>query len=361
MSQNLFSALKMNDLTLNNRIVMAPLTRNRANQDNAPRSLNTLYYQQRASAGLIITEATQVSPDGVGYPATPGIYNKQQETGWHDITNAVHAEGGHIFAQLWYCGRISHPSLLPNQQTPVAPSAIQPEGEAITYEGPQAFVTPRALAVEEIDDIVKQFKLATQVAKAAGFDGVEIHAANGYLIDQFLRDGSNHRDDQYGGSTKNRMRFLNEILDAVCEVWPERVGLRLSPENAFNSMSDSSPQRHFEYFIEQLNSRSLAYLHVLEGDMLSKTAVVNYRTLRDTFKGIYIANNGYDKARAQTALDNGDCDLIAFGMPYISNPDLVNRYKHDLKLTEADQSTLYGGTEVGYTDYPEAKQITEPA
>ncbi|MDH5472264.1 MAG: alkene reductase [Gammaproteobacteria bacterium] len=353
MTTALFSPFMLGDIELSNRIVMAPMTRNRADKDNAPHSLNTKYYQQRASAGLIIAEASQISPEGVGYPATPGIYSEKQIAGWRDITDAVHNEGGHIFIQLWYCGRISHPVLLPDHQTPVAPSAIRPEGDAITFEGPKPYVEPRALSSTEITTIVSQYKQAAKMAKNAGFDGIEVHAANGYLIDQFLRDGTNQRTDEYGGTVEKRMRFLNEVLDAVCEIWPgNRVGIRLSPENSFNSMSDSSPEEHFAYFIAQLNPRHLAYLHILEGDMVTKQRKVNYRSLRDIYNGTYIANNNYDKNRAETALDKGDSDLIAIGVPFIANPDLVYRYKNNLELNIADQNTFYGGDEHGYTDYP---------
>ncbi|MGD8577655.1 MAG: alkene reductase [Thiohalophilus sp.] len=357
MNVSLFSPITLGDLELPNRMVMAPMTRNRANQDNAPHDLNAEYYAQRATAGLIITEASQVSADGVGYPATPGIYSPEQVEGWRKVTEAVHAKGGHIFLQLWYCGRISHPDLLPNNATPVAPSAIQPEGEAFTFEGLKPFITPRALETDEIPGIVSQYRHAAEAAKQAGFDGIEVHAANGYLIDQFLRDGSNHRTDEYGGSVENRMRFLNQVLDAVSEVWPsQRIGIRFTPENSFNSMSDSDPQKHFAYFIEQLNARKLAYLHVLEGDMMTKQSQLDYRSLRDKFDGIYIANNGYDKARAEQSLANGDADMIAFGVPYLANPDLVYRFKNDLPLNEADQNTFYGGDEHGYTDYPFADE-----
>jgi len=359
MSNKLFSSITVGDLTLANRMVMAPMTRNRANQDNAPHSLNVKYYQQRAKAGLIITEASQVSAEGVGYPGTPGIYSDAQVAGWREITDAVHAEGGHIFLQLWYCGRISHPDLLPGNQTPVAPSAIQPQGDAITYQGMKPFVTPRALETDEITGIVAQYKHAAEMAKQAGFDGIEVHAANGYLIDQFLRDASNQRSDQYGGSVENRMRLLNEVLDAVCEIWPSRrVGLRLSPENRFNSISDSDPQTHFAYFVSQLNTRKLAYLHILEGDMLGEERHVDYRSLRDRFDGIYMANNAYDKTRAEDSLSNGNCDMVAFGVPFLANPDLVYRYQNDLALNEADQSTFYGGDEHGYTDYPFASEVS---
>jgi N-ethylmaleimide reductase len=354
-TKELFSTATIGKLSLNNRMVMAPMTRNRAAEGNIPQAMNVEYYRQRASAGLIITEASQVSEYGIGYPMTPGIHNEQQVAGWQKITSAVHNEGGRIYLQLWFCGRISHPDLLPGKQIPVAPSALKPEGEAITFEGMKAFVEPHALEINEIQDIVAQYKHAAQMAKLANFDGVEIHAANGYLVDQFLRDGTNQRSDEYGGNTENRMRFLNQIIDTVFEVWDsQNVGIRLSPENGFNSMSDSNPQQHFDYFITQLNARNLAYVHVLEGDMMGATRDLNYRALRDAYHGIYIANNGYDKTRAQQALANGDCDLVAFGVPFLANPDLVHRYKNDLPLNEADQNTFYGGDETGYTDYPSA-------
>ena len=354
-STNLFSSLSIGDVNIDNRMVMAPMTRNRAAEGNIPQSMNVEYYRQRASAGFIITEASQVSAEGVGYPGTPGIYDEEQVAGWQKVTDAVHEEGGHIYLQLWYCGRISHPDLLPNNQIPVAPSAVKPEGEAITFEGMKVFVEPRALEIDEIETIVAQYKNAAEMAKNAGFDGVEIHAANGYLIDQFLRDGSNKRTDNYGGSDENRMRFLNQVIDAVLEVWDSHsVGIRLSPENSFNSMSDSDPQAHFSYFISRLNTRDLAYLHMLEGDMMSKERNVDYRALRDAYYGIYIANNGYDYELGQQAIANGDCDLVAYGIPFLANPDLVHRYKNNLPLNEADQATFYGGDETGYTDYPTA-------
>jgi len=354
MSQNtLFTPITLGNTPLKNRIVMAPMTRNRAAQGNVPQDMNVEYYRQRATAGLIITEASQVSAEGVGYPGTPGIYNDEQVTGWQKVTHAVHNEGGKIFLQLWFCGRISHPDLLPDNQTPVAPSAITPEGEAITFEGLKAFVEPRALETAEIKTIVAQYNNAAQKAKDAGFDGVEIHAANGYLIDQFLRDGSNQRSDEYGGSEENRMRLLNEIIDTVLTVWDSKsVGVRLTPENSFNSMSDSAPQAHYNYFISRLNDRKLAYIHLLEGDMMGGESSVDYRALRDVYTGSYMANNGYDKDRAETSLSNADSDLIAFGIPFIANPDLVERFKRDLPLNEADQATFYGGDETGYTDYP---------
>ncbi len=363
MSTDLFSPITMGDIRLANRMVMAPMTRNRADGHNAPHEMNVTYYRQRATAGLIITEASQVSAEGVGYPGTPGIYSDRQVTGWKKVTDAVHAEGGRIFIQLWYCGRISHPDLLPENQTPVAPSAIQPEGEAVTLDGMKAYVMPRALEINEIADIVAQYRQAAEMAKQAGFDGIEIHAANGYLIDQFLRDGSNQRSDQYGGSVENRMHFLNDVLDAVIEVWPSnRVGVRFSPENSFNAMSDTNPREHFSYFVSQLNTRNLAYLHILEGDMMSKSASIDYRALRNNYNGLYMANNGYDRARADKSIHNGDSDLVAFGVPFLANPDLVARYRQNLALNDADSNTFYGGAEQGYIDYPFfEKVIAEPA
>ncbi len=353
MSADLFEPFQLGGLTLTNRMVMAPMTRNRADQNGIVSPMMVTYYQQRASAGLIIAESAPVSAEGVGYPATPGIYTEAQAASWLHLTDAVHSTGGHIFAQLQHCGRISHPSLLPNNATPVAPSALQPAGQAITYTGMQDFVTPRALDISEIPGIVAQFKHGAEMAKLAGFDGVEVHGANGYIIDQFLRDGSNQRTDVYGGSVQNRMRLLNEILDAVCAIWPtQRVGVRLTPENSFNSMSDTNPQAHFEYFVEQLSPRGMAYVHVLEGDMMTKNSSVDYRALRSKFTGPYIANNGYDLVRAQTAVRSGAASLVAFGIPFLSNPDLVRRYRERLPLNEFDPSTFYGGSEVGYIDYP---------
>lgn len=248
MSKDVFEPVQLGDLTLANRLVMAPMTRNRAEANGVVTPMMVTYYQQRASAGLIIAESVPISPEGVGYPFTPGIYTEPQADSWHRVTDAVHSAGGRIFLQLQHCGRISHPSLQPDNATPVAPSALRPEGHVYTYNGKHDFVTPRALETSEIPKIVAQFKRAAELAKQAGFDGVEVHGANGYVIDQFLRDGSNHRTDMYGGSVQNRMRLLNEVLDAVCTVWPsQRVGVRLTPENRFNSMSDSSPQRHFSF------------------------------------------------------------------------------------------------------------------
>jgi N-ethylmaleimide reductase len=353
MSADLFAPFQLGELILNNRAVMAPMTRNRADRSGVVPAMMVTYYRQRASAGLIVAESTPIAAQGVGYPCTPGIYTDAQAASWSHVTDAVHAAGGRIFLQLQHCGRISHPSMLPNGATPVAPSALRPAGQAVTYTGMQDFVTPRALAATEIPEVVAQYRHGAVLAQRAGFDGVEVHAGNGYLVDQFLRDGSNRRRDAYGGTAQNRMRLLNEILDAVCSVWPaQRVGVRLTPENGFNSMADSDPQAHFGYFIEQLNPRHLPYVHVLEGDMATKGSALNYRELRSKFSGAYIANNCYGLERAQTALANGAADLVAFGLPFLANPDLVHRYREGLPLNTSDPATFYGGNEAGYTDYP---------
>lgn len=350
---DLFTPFPLGDLTLTNRIVMAPMTRNRANAEGVPTDIMATYYEQRADAGLIVSESAPISGQGVGYPCTPGLYSAPQIAGWHRITEAVHARGGHIFAQLQHCGRISHPSLQLGGVLPVAPSAIRPHGTAVTFTGMQDFVTPRALAIQEISGVIEQFKAAAQQAKSAGFDGVEVHGANGYLIDQFLRDGSNQRTDAYGGTPARRLALLTEVIEAIAQVWPRRrIGVRLSPENRFNDMSDSDPSAHFGYFVSELARSELAYLHVLEGDMMSRTAALDYKDLRQRFGGVYIANNGYDKSRAQDSIREGQASLVAFGAPFLANPDLVTRFANDWPLNTPDHGSYYGGTERGYTDYP---------
>lgn len=351
--KKLFSGALAGGITLANRIVMAPLTRNRAAQGNVPQAMNVEYYRQRATAGLIITEASQISPQGVGYPATPGIHSVEQVAAWKKVTDAVHKEGGKIVLQLWHVGRISHPSMQPDNGLPVAPSAIKPEGEAVTYDGMQAYVEPYALTSDAITAILEQYKIATENAKAAGFDGVEVHAANGYLIDQFLRDASNQRNDEYGGSFENRYRFLGEVLGTVMYAWDAaHIGVRLSPENEFNSISDSDPQALFSYVTEQLGKLGLAYLHVLEGNMVDGSKKLNYEQLKLNFGGHYMANFGYDYAKATQAIEAGSADSIAFGALYIANPDLVERFRCGASLNEAKPDTFYGGDEVGYLDYP---------
>ena len=352
----ILSPIQLGPYRLPNRMAMAPLTRNRAGQGNVPQPLNVEYYTQRASAGLIITEATQVSPQGVGYPATPGIHSQEQVAGWKHVTDAVHAEGGRIFLQLWHVGRISHPSLQPDGVLPVAPSAIKPAGQAVTYEGLKDFVTPRALELAEIPGIVEQYRSGAENALAAGFDGVEIHGANGYLLDQFLRDGSNRRTDIYGGSVENRMRLMLEVTGAVCSVWGvNRVGVRLSPLQPFNDMRDSNPEATFGYAVEQLNRFGLAYLHVTE---MGKDApgvagpVFDLVKLRRIWKGVYMTNSGYDLDHANAALARDEADMVAFGVLFIANPDLPLRFATGAPLNKPDPATFYGGDEKGYTDYP---------
>lgn len=353
MQSELLTSTTLGSLTLANRMVMAPMTRNRADPAGIPTALMATYYAQRADAGLIISESIPVSAQGVGYPCTPGLYTGEQVQGWRQVTDAVHAKNGLMFAQLQHCGRVSHPSMQPDNVLPVAPSALKPDGQATTYAGAQEFVIPQALTKEEVPAIVAQFKDAALRAKRAGFDGIEVHGANGYLIDQFLRDGSNLRTDEYGGSAENRVRLLIEIVQAVSSVWPtNRIGVRLSPENSFNSMTDSDPMGHFTYFIDRLRELNLAFVHVLEGDMMSKTSRLNYSQLKCRFGGVYIANNGYDLERAKKAISSGTADLVAFGLPFLANPDLVTRYRHNLQLNQADQASFYGGGAAGYTDYP---------
>ena len=350
---DLFTPLRLGELELPNRIVLAPLTRNRAGPGNVPRPLNTTYYVQRASAGLMISEASQISAQGVGYPATPGIHSEAQVAGWQALNEAVHAAGGRLFLQLWHVGRISHPSLQPDNALPVAPSAIRPQGDAMTCQGPQPFQTPRALERDELGAIVDDYARAARNARDAGFDGVEIHAANGYLLDQFLRDGTNERGDDYGGSIDNRMRLLAEVVSAVTAVWDSaRVGVRLSPENSFNDIRDSHPQQTFNAVADMLRGHALGYLHVVEGDLMSGARELDYRELKRRFGGIYMANAGYDFARASAALSAGAADLVAFGRLFLANPDLPARFAQGAPLNTPDPDTFYGGDERGYTDYP---------
>lgn len=352
----LFTPIQLGTLALPNRIVMAPLTRNRADTNNVPTDLNAHYYRQRASAGLIISEATQISPQGVGYPLTPGIHNDEQVEGWRQVVDTVHAAGGRMFLQLWHVGRISHPSLQPNGAQPVAPSAIRPAGEAVTCEGMKPFETPRALEPDEIPGIVEQYRLAAENARRAGFDGVEIHNANGYLLDQFLRDGTNKRSDAYGGSLENRARLSFEVLEAILNVWPaDRVGIRVSPSGVFNDMSDSDPRRTFGYFADRLNQYDLAYLHIVEPEEADRAAgatLVPAREFRPLYHGRIIACGGYDRDGGNRAVARGESDLIAFGKKFIANPDLPRRLWLNAPLNEPDPASFYGGDEGGYVDYP---------
>jgi len=349
---NLFSPIHIGQLELSNRIAMAPMTRNRC-PESIPTELTAEYYAQRASAGLLITEGAQISGQAIGYPATPGIHNEAQIEGWRKVTDAVHAKGGRIFCQLWHCGRISHPDYHQGE-LPVAPSAIKADGQAFTYEGLKDFVTPRALALDEIPGIIEQYRHAAACAIKAGFDGVEIHSANGYLLDQFLRDSTNHRTDAYGGSIENRVRLLQEVTAAViAEIGADKVGVRISPVNAFNDISDSAPQALFNHVADMLSSLGAVYLHAVEVSMAGEPDTsVDMTEIRRHFSGIYIANGGYDKARGNQAIADGSTDLVAYGIPYLANPDLPERLQQDAPLNEADQATFYGGDAHGYTDYP---------
>jgi N-ethylmaleimide reductase len=345
----LFSQAELGRYRLRNRAVMAPMTRNRAGEDGVPTPLMAQYYAQRAEAGLIITESTQVSPQGKGYPGTPGIHNQTQIEGWAAVVAAVHARGGLIFLQLWHAGRQSHPLVQPHGLLPVAPSAIAPDGMTITGGGMKAFVVPRALETREIAQVVAEFGAAADNARRAGFDGVEINAANGYLIDQFLRDGSNRRTDGYGGSPRNRARLLLEVVESVTAVLdPRRVGVRLSPTNPFGAMSDADPAATFGYAAEALNAHGLAYLHGREAGQTD----FDWAAWRARFHGVYIANGGYDLKRAQAAIASGFADLVSFGALYLANPDLIERFRRGAPLNVPDKSTFYGGGARGFTDYP---------
>jgi N-ethylmaleimide reductase len=349
-SEPLFRPWRLGNVDLANRVVMAPMTRSRAIDGNVPNPLAATYYAQRASAGLIISEATQVSPQGVGYIRTPGIHSADQVAGWTVITDAVHRAGSKIFLQLWHVGRISHPDFH-GGELPVAPSAIAAQGQVFTAKGLQPMVTPRALNVAELPGIVDQFRRAAENARAAGFDGVELHGANGYLLDQFLRDGTNKRTDAYGGPVENRARLPLEVTKAVIEIWgTERVGYRISPNGAFNSMSDSNPAETFSYMTEQLSKLGIVYLHVV--DPLADGGRRVSSLLRKKFERTYIVNGGFDAASADAAIGSGEADLVAFGLPFIANPDLPRRYRTKAVLNAPDQGTFYAGEEKGFIDYP---------
>ena len=355
MKIDLFSPVKLGFYSLSNRMVMAPMTRLRAT-DSIPQSLMATYYAQRASAGLIVTECTMVSPMSNGYMDCPGIYSLEQIAGWQQVTDAVHNAGGKIFLQLWHCGRISHSSLL-NGKQPVAPSAKSAVGELYTPAGKVALATPRALEKNEISEIVEQFRFCAENAKVANFDGIELHGAFGYLIDQFLQDGSNQRTDEYGGSIENRARFLLEVVAAVSSVWgAERVGIKLSPSNTFYGMVDSNPQATFSYVLEKLNAIAPAYIHLMEPNEtdLKSRDVLNPVTplFRPIYHGILISNGNYTHESANAALANGEADLVSFGKLFLANPDLPERFKQSAPLNEPDVKTFYSSGEEGYTDYP---------
>ncbi|MET4596634.1 alkene reductase [Stenotrophomonas sp. 2694] len=352
----LFQPYPLGPLTLANRIVMAPLTRNRAGQGLVPSPLASTYYAQRASAGLIITEATQVSAQAQGYQDTPGLYTQDQIDGWRTVTDAVHARGGHIFVQLWHVGRISHVDLQPGNAAPVSASALRAQTKTFVNNGFVDVSEPRALEIDELPAIVDDFRQAAANAIAAGFDGVEIHGANGYLLEQFIKDGANQRTDAYGGSVENRARLLLEVTAAVArEIGADRTGVRISPVSPANAISTvSDPQPQYDYIVDQLSALGIVYLHVVEGATGGPRDVApfDFDGLRRRFNGTYLANNGYDLQLASARVSEGKADLVAFGRPFISNPDLVERLKRGAALAALNPATLYGGGAEGYTDYP---------
>jgi N-ethylmaleimide reductase len=353
---SLFSPYKLGDLRLTNRMVMAPMTRCRAVEGNVPGPVSVTYYTQRSSAGLIITEGSQVSPMGVGFDRTPGIYSPEQVNGWKIVTRAVHEAGGKLFLQLWHVGRMSHPDYLKGS-LPVAPSALPVHEDIHTPLGKKKIPTPRALETDEIPRIVQQFQQGAKNAREAGFDGVEIHGANGYLLDQFLRDGSNTRTDKYGGSLENRCRFPLEVTRAVIREWEsEKVGYRLSPHFLIHGMSDSNPRETFSYCVEQLSRIGIGYIHLIEpvGGRLGSTEshLQVAPRIRAKFDGTLILNGGFDRESGNAAIESGSADLVSFGAPFLANPDLPERFRRNAPLNDANSATFYTGEEKGYTDYP---------
>ena len=354
---SLYDPIDLGDLTLSNRVFMAPMTRNRATPNGVPGRLASTYYSQRASAGLIVSEATQISAMGKGYINTPGIHSEEQIAGWKPVVDAVHRSDGRIFLQLWHVGRISHSSLLPGNASPVAPSAIRARAQTVAETGFVDVSEPRALRLTEIRRTIEDYGRAASNAKAAGFDGVEIHAANGYLIDQFLRSKSNVRTDIYGGSAANRVRFLGEAVEAVLGIWERtRVGVRISPLGTFNDMGDANPEETFARVVDVLNGHRPGYLHVVE-DTIDDASPADgkadfYRRLRSAWKGIYVANGGYDAERGERAVSDGSADAVAYGRLFLANPDLPTRLSRRGPLNVPDTGSFYGGDERGYIDYP---------
>ena len=368
MASPLFSSFDLGALSLPNRMVMAPLTRNRAAEGNVPTDLNSKYYRQRASAGLIISEATQVTPKGQGYPRTPGIHSDAQVKGWKSVTDAVHEQGGRIFLQLWHVGRISHSSYHGGER-PVAPSAVQPAGQAMTPDLELVpFETPRALQTEEVPGVVENFHQGAKNAQQAGFDGVEIHAANGYLIDQFLRSKTNRRTDRYGGSLENRLRFLREVMEAVLSVWDRgRVGVRLAPLSTAGDIADDDPEATFSRAAATADEFGLAYVHLVEPSEPKPPVAGSGREkavfsgIREAFEGPLMANANYDLERARDAIERGYADLIAFGRSFLANPDLPRRLEEGLPINVPDEDTFYNGGERGYTNYPTWEELQKGA
>ncbi|VAX43040.1 alkene reductase [Acinetobacter calcoaceticus] len=340
--------LTVGDFEIKNRLVMAPLTRARSGESRVPNDLMVEYYQQRANAGLILTEATVIGSKTVGYAETPGLWSQEQAQAWNKIIEAVHAQGSKIVAQLWHVGRISHPELLEGD-TPVAPSAIQPAGEVSLLRPKRPYVKPRALSIEEIKEVVAQYKHSAELAKVAGFDGVELHAANGYLIDQFLQSNTNQRNDEYGGPIENRARLLLEVIDAFIEVWGAgRVGVHIAPRGDSHDMGDENPLATFGFVVEQLNQRNVAFIFSREYEAADSISP----QLREKFNGVWIANENLTPESAKRILRDGGADAVSFGKAYIANPDLLQRLEQNLPLNELQPTTLYAKGAEGYTDYP---------
>ncbi|MCS0496173.1 alkene reductase [Ancylobacter sp. MQZ15Z-1] len=358
---SLFDSYRLGDITLSNRIVMAPLTRNRAAAGLVPSPLAVEYYGQRATAGLIVTEATQVSATAQGYQDTPGIFTDAQVEGWKAVTDAVRAKGGRMFVQLWHVGRVSHRSLQPGGAAPLAPSAVRADTKTYVNNSFQPTDEPRALTLEEIPGIVDDFRKAAANAIRAGFDGVEIHGANGYLIDQFLRDGANKRTDAYGGSIENRVRFMKEVVEAViAEIGASRTGIRISPVTPANGISDSDPAALFAHVVDVLEKLGPVYVHMIEGATGGSRDIVpgfDFEALHKRYSGTWMVNNGYDKTMAEEAVASGRADLVAFGKAFISSPDAVERLRRGVAFNEVDKDHLYGGGATGYTDYPTLEDV----
>lgn len=354
----LFDPLKLGQIELTNRMIMAPLTRSRSNDAGVPPDFAAKYYAQRATAGLLITEATTVSPMAKGYVRIPGIFSNEQVESWRNVTAAVHSKGGKIFMQIFHTGRIALPDFLPDHAQPVSASDVRANGKNYTDEGMKDFVTPRALTTEEVKATVADFGKAARNAMAAGFDGVELHGANGYLVEQFLSSNTNHRTDEYGGSIENRARFLLECLDAIlAETGPQRASIKLSPDNTFNDMLQSDTKELYTYIISELNKRDLAYLHI--ASMMPRDPSVNWHDeLRPLYNGVFFAGAGFDQARGEQYLTNGNADAIVYGVSFLANPDLVARFKKGAALNAPDQSTFYSPGEKGYTDYPTLEQAS---
>lgn len=348
----LFTPVQVGRYTLPNRLVMAPMTRSRSDEAGVPSDLVATYYEQRADAGLIIAEGTFPSAMGKGYVRTPGIHTDEQVAAWKKVTSAVHAKGGKIFLQIMSCGRISHPSMLPNNAQPIAPSAIKAAGQSWTGGGMEDFVTPRELTTDEVAGVINEYRVATRRALEAGFDGVELHAASGYLPEQFLSSGTNQRKDKYGGSVENRARFvLDTLKEMIAEAGADRVGIKISPEMNFNDISDVNPQETYTYLVEQLALLKLAYLHVA----LFGAKTDYHALLRPLFKGTYLMGSGLDKAKAEQVLDSNQADATVFGGAFLANPDLVERFKQNAPLNTPNKDTFYSPGAEGYTDYPTLK------